>query len=163
MRPHARLLLLCALAVLALPAPAPAQSTAPPGNAGIDEYVETVPSATGNRATRDGNKGGGALTPAQRKALEALGEDGRVLAETVEATAPAKSRTTSGGGRDADPGASAPATVPPRASGGSPVEAVVEAASGGASGGMGLLLPIILGATAALAVAVAVGRRRASR
>ncbi|MDX6678103.1 MAG: hypothetical protein QOE31_2155, partial [Solirubrobacteraceae bacterium] len=48
---------LVALLLIALPSAAFAQSpqtNAPPGNSAIDEYLETVPGATGNQRPRSG-------------------------------------------------------------------------------------------------------------
>src|SRR3954470_1588618 len=89
--------LLSAFVALVLLAPLPAaataqapQTNAPPGNSAIDEYLETVPSATGNERPRPpGSKGGpSVLTPSQRAKLERLGPDGKALVAAVEATAP---------------------------------------------------------------------------
>ena len=54
---------LVALALIAMPSAAIAQKTqtnAPPGNSAIDEYLETVPGATGNQRPRAPGAGGGA-------------------------------------------------------------------------------------------------------
>lgn len=141
-----------------LPAAATAQQkTAPPGNAGIDEYVESVPAASGKRPTRNrATPAGAALDAAQRRELEALGDDGRVLAETIEATGPSKTELVPRSGERGS-------RLAPTGDGDSPFTGVVEAVSGGSSGGMGILLPIILASTLALVMAVAVARRRATR
>ena len=85
--------LLVALALLAVPSAAIAQqpqTNAPPGNSAIDEYLETVPGATGNRRPTPPGSGGGAATlpPAERARLERLGPDGKALADVVDATSP---------------------------------------------------------------------------
>src|SRR5436190_15498987 len=85
------LLALVALLLVALPLPsAVARTNAPPGNSAIDEYLETVPSATGNQRPRQpGSKGGpSVLTPTQRAQLEKLGPGGKALVAAIEATAP---------------------------------------------------------------------------
>jgi hypothetical protein len=146
------------LVLFALPGSAVAQQTnAPPGNAGIDEYVEIVPEATGGKSLRaPSGRPTGSLSAGERRELEALGEDGKALAEVIEATGP--STSTSSEARRPAPSAAAGAER-----GQAPVTAVVEAVAGGGSGGMGLLLPIILGSTLALMAAAAVARRRSAR
>lgn len=146
----------------AFPSVAGAQgSTAPPGNAGIGEYVETVPAAGGSRTSRDpkGNPArGGTLAPSAREELEALGEDGAALAEAIESTGPARRETAGSGGTSGS--AAAPAL---QDSSESPLSSVLRAATGGSGdAGMGALLPIILAATLALFLAAALTRRRAS-
>lgn len=155
-----RLTLLTILGALAaLPPSASAQSsTAPPGNSGVAEYVETVPGATGNRSLRKPRGGENALTPAARRALEQLGKEGRATADALEATAPGATRTTSKPAGNGSPAADL------GGGGDSPLRAVVEAATGGGtSSGMGWVLPFILGATLALVTATALARRRATR
>jgi len=145
---------LVALVLIALPSGATAQTretNAPPGNSAIDEYLETIPGATGNQRPRAPGAGGvganpGALTPSERARLERLGPDGKALADAVDATAPAKPKQS----------------VPvPAAEGRSPLGEVVDAAVGRDGGaGMGALLPAILLATLLGFVALAVMRRR---
>ena len=50
---------LAALVLIGLPSAASAQTNAPPGNSAIDEYLETVPGATGNQRPRTPGAGGG--------------------------------------------------------------------------------------------------------
>ena len=125
------------------------QTNAPPGNSAVDEYLETVPEAGGNRApgAREGGSKTGGLTPAQRARLKRLGPDGAALAEIVDAT-PARTTTSSPEKLDAVQGRS-------------PIVEVVDAATGG-GGGMGAVLPAILLATLLGVIAVAVMRRRAA-
>lgn len=147
------LTMLVALVLLAAPAVAPAQqplTNAPPGNSAIDEYLETVPGATGNQVPRRPGTGGHVLTPAQRKRLEALGPDGKALADVVDATAPPPAKP--GQKIDLDD-----------AKGRSPVSAVIEAATGSNGGaGMGVFLPIILLASLVGTIVLVVLRRRSA-
>ena len=79
--------LLACLAVLVAAPPALAQggdTIAPPGNSAIDEYLETVPGADGNRRV-DRNRRGG-LPAAERRALERLGPDGELAADVLGAS-----------------------------------------------------------------------------
>lgn len=133
------------IALLAVPSAAAARSgstNAPAGNSAIDEYLETVPSATGDRVP--GGAGGG-LTAEQRARLQQLGPDGKILADAIDATGPKSTK-------------SAPAIV---ATGRAPLAATLDVAAG--RGGMGLWLPAILIASLlAIVTLVALRRRSAS-
>ena len=137
--------LACLLALL-LAAPASAQrQIAPPGNGGVDEYLETVPGAGGNRPVdRNGRPGGGGLTPAARRKLAALGKDGRAAAALAAATAPGRNERAKPAG--------APGSSQERRSGSDP-SALRPLLEGG-------LLPLILLAVLAAAIALAVLKRR---
>ena len=149
---------IAALVVLALALPALAhaqapQTNAPPGNSAVDEYLETVPGASGNarpRAPTPSGAAGSALTAAERARLERLGPDGKTLADAVEATAPAK-RAAASDKLDLDGG------------GGSPARELLDAVAGDdGGGGMGLVLPAILIAALLAAITLVLLRRRAS-
>jgi hypothetical protein len=154
-----------AVVLLLAPAGASAQATnAPPGNSAIDEYLETVPSASGNQPPRGPDRKAAAptqrraaaptepkpaapaLTPAQRTVLERHGTEGEALAEFVESS---PSRL-----HQRDPLA--------EADGRSPLAKVVQTTLGdsGGGGGMGILLPLILSSALLVTVAVVVVRRR---
>jgi hypothetical protein len=140
-----------ALVALALPLGAAAQTNAPPGNSAIDEYLETVPSATGNQRPRQPGAGESVLSPAQRARLEKLGPDGKALADAVDATAPPAAAKPSGRQKLDIEGAK----------GRSPISAILDAAVGSdGGGGMGLFLPIILLASLLGVIALVVLRRR---
>ncbi len=146
-----------ALVVLALMAPVAAraqapQTNAPPGNSAIDEYLETVPGASGSVRPRPPaqNRGPGPLTPAERARLERLGPDGKTVADAVDATA-ANATKSSPGKLDVPAGA-----------GRSPVREVLDAVGGNDGGsGMGLVLPAILIAALLAAITLVLLRRRA--
>lgn len=147
-----------ALVLLAIAWPAMAQAqapqtNAPPGNSAVDEYLETVPGATGNQRPRNPTQGGasdGVLTAAERARLERLGRDGKTLADAVDATAPAK--PAAGGKLDLED------------AGGSPARELLDAVAGddGGGGGMGLILPAIMIAALLAAIMFVLLRRRAS-
>ena len=102
--------------LLALPASAEASKTiAPPGNSGVGQYVETVPTAGGGRPTSTVHPGGGAvghpggpggtssgggagggsaITPSTQHALAAQGPAGVAAAALAEATAPQRPRSS---------------------------------------------------------------------
>lgn len=155
---------LVALLVLALPGVAGAQATnAPPGNSAIDEYLETVPGASGDQRPRKRERSpGSVLTPAERARLERLGPDGSAVANATEATAPAPAR---GAERAAKPsaGTSGKEGVDSRGESRSPLSAVVDAAKGSdGGGGMGVLLPVILLASLLGVVLLLALRRRSA-
>jgi hypothetical protein len=128
-------------------APTPPQN-APPGNAGVQEYVETVPSGAGHRHTHGIARArgrSGALGASARQALAALGTEGAATAELAEASAPdGRSR------RPVSPGdgLSFPGAVLERALGGS------------GPGGMGLVFPLLLILSAIAAAGYSLWRRR---
>ncbi len=145
---------------LALPAAAVAQDSptnAPPGNSAIDEYLETVPGASGNKRPREPGQGGGgsALTPAQRAQLESRGPEGKTLADAVDGTSSEASGNDKGTTNES-------ATL--KSEGRSPTGKVLGTVSGSDGGaGMGVILPAILIAALLAAIAfVALRRRRAS-
>jgi hypothetical protein len=143
-----------ALVLMATPTGAIAQqptTNAPPGNSAIDEYLETVPAATGNQRPRAPGDGPapGALTPAQRARLERLGPEGKALVGVVDATSPARTSVR------------VRPTAPADAHGRSPLGEVIAAGAGHDGGaGMGIVLPAILLASLLAVVALAVARRR---
>jgi hypothetical protein len=160
---------LVALALLASPGAAAAQSlktNAPPGNSAIDEYLETVPAASGNARPRPPGASGGSsssLTAAERARLEKLGPDGKTLAAAIDATSPARS-TGSGSSAGAGSGSGSPGTGSVAAGEGrSPISQVLDVAAGrDGGGGMGVLLPAILLASLLGFITLAVMRRRSA-
>ena len=154
---------------LALPALAHAQApktNAPPGNSAIDEYLETVPAAGGNRRPAPpGPNGGGAgvLSAAERARLERLGPDGKTLADAVEATAP--SATTGPSTKKDSSGKPGVVSKPDlvEGTGRSPAREVLDAVGGNdGGGGMGPVLPAILIAALLATITLVLLRRRAS-
>jgi hypothetical protein len=163
------LVALVALA-LALPAPSLAQApptNAPPGNAAIDEYLETVPGASGDARPRQGARNDGSgLTAAERARLENAGTDGKTLADAVDATAPAPAPARTAATRERRERESANRGAGELQPGGrSPVGEVLGTFTGGdrGDGGMGIALPaILLGALLAALLLVLLRRRAAS-
>lgn len=144
---------LVVLLLIVVPTAAIAQeprTNAPPGNSAIDEYLETVPGATGNAVPRPPGAGGASatLSPAERARLERLGPDGKALADAVDSTSPA--------GAAPKPRRPTPAT----AQGRSPVREVLDVATGDDGGsGMGMVLPAILLFSLVGAIVLVVMRR----
>ncbi len=130
------LLLMLTLA-LALPAGAAARLVAPPGLPEAEQYYETVPTSTGQRAPDPTKKShdavrDGTIGEATEQALRRRGPAGEALGDAVAQTAP----------ESAASGSQAPAL--------------------GSLGeqGLGFAFPLLLLLTAAAAVAFAVSRRR---
>jgi hypothetical protein len=153
---------------------------APPGNSGVSQYLEVVPTDGGSKPTSTSGAAGGALNPRQRRGLDALGTAGRTLAAVVGETAPppqggdvhhrrvragiyaqtrAGAGSSGGGGRGSEHGASSPSSGTPPAA--SPVGSVFSAALG--RGGLGYLLPAITAAVALVLVVQGVMRWRRGR
>src|ERR1700728_4364481 len=88
--------------VLALPAAAaakgPTKTLAPPGNSGVNQYVETVPTSKGDRPTstipRGGRPGSGTVSPVTAHALSSLGANGTGAAAFADATGTGRARTS---------------------------------------------------------------------
>ncbi len=139
-----RLIGLLVVAALALPATSPAatQRVLPPGNSGANQYTETLSGAGGNVPTSGiGGRGRTApaktLGPSNAGQLEAFGPPGRAAAQLAADTAPGRVGGRRGATRAANPSG---------ASGLSQVLGQLSGSSG--SGGMGLLLPLVIAAAA---------------
>jgi len=84
--------ILVAVVSLALAPVASGQTIAPPGNSGIEQYLETVPTAKGNAKPKGGKRRGPELPARTQERLQQAGEDGRRLLEAVQQTAPEAAR-----------------------------------------------------------------------
>lgn len=150
--------------MLALPVAnaAAAPGRVPPGNSGANQYTETLPGPGGNEPTSgigDKANGGGGRTPAKvlghanAAQLEALGPEGRAAAQLAAESAP-ESAIGQPRGTGSNPQASNP-------SGSSGVNQILGQLTGSSdSGGMGVLLPLLIAMTVVGAAAYALGRRR---
>lgn len=155
---------------------APGGSLAPPGNSAISQYLEVVPTAAGGKpssnvrhsrssgAGTSGAGGSGAIPASTRRALVSQGPLGSADAAVAEGTAP-----SGGSGRTSGPsgsraggsttGGSAEPAAGPAAP--SPVNSVLRAMTGSSSsGGLGVLLPLLLGVVFLIGGALALWRRR---
>lgn len=112
----------------------------------LDQYVEQVPGAGGDKPSKKGDGGSGGegssgstaapistVSPTEIEELESSGEDGAAAAAAVKRSTPigndGKNSSASLQGEDGD----------------TPLGAVFSAVGGGGSGGMGAALPILLG------------------
>lgn len=144
-------LLALALGLGAQPAIAKRRVLAPPGNSAIGQYVEVIPTASGPTPVSalqggggSGGRGGaGALPRSAAKALAARGAAGKAVAKLVRATAP----STGPSARRHSAAASARPAVRAGSARSAPSAAgsVLKALTGSSpSGGLGLLLPVLL-------------------
>lgn len=172
-RPVPRLLGAAALCLALIPPVAQARKIAPPGNSGVEQYVEVVPGAEGNVPVNGKGHRGHTLKPSERKRLEESGNEGSALADFAEATgAPAKrsSRRGSGagsnghGGKRNEGGGSSDGAR--RGAAGSLTAGAAKAAALASQttsgGGLGIGLPIALGAIALAGLLAFLLRRRSS-
>jgi hypothetical protein len=151
-----------ALGVLVPAAHATNRTIAPPGNSGVQQYLENVPTASGNRPTNSihaggsgGGGGGGGVSPSTQRRLAALGVAGADTAALAKATAPRIPRRTAGRGSKPLAAGGGPAVR-------SPVAAVADTVTGSTTG-LGILLPVILLGTLLGSAAIAVVRRHGRR
>jgi hypothetical protein len=154
-----------ALLALAVSVPGAHAQNAPPGNSGIDEYVEAVPSTTGPKPTNKSNGDQGkVLRSGQQKALEQQGADGKAAAELAQrfgTPGTGKTHTKRANRSQAAGNHGDDATVDADGVSGDSVASSLRNAvlPDAGSGGLGPALPIILVAIAAAGVAAAILRR----
>ena len=136
---------LTAIAVVALLLAAPAAFAV----SAVDQYSEAIPTAGGQKPTRDLGKGGGGSAAGQRGGGTTASQGGGGSVPT--ATVPAQTRSQLERTKKGSAAAKAAKLTAPSAP---------SASSTNTSSGMGFLLPLILAASLAVAVAVFLARRR---
>jgi hypothetical protein len=156
--------------MLALPAGAVAATCAPPGNSGVNQYVEVVPGVGCNHPTSgpgSGNGGhhtGGTLPGNTSHQLAASGGAGKAVQQLVATSGTGgSSRGTSATHKHGHGTTGSPANVGHQitASGRSPLSALLHPIlTGAGAGGLGLILPVGLACILAFMVLVALLRRR---
>jgi hypothetical protein len=132
---------------------------APPGNSGVDQYLETVPEAGGNRPAKD--RKSSQLTAGTRKSLKEAGADGEALAKLVASSGPAKAKqpsTSRSKGKKQQ--ANKPRSDANTESREVPGNIAAPTLGGSGSGGMGMLLPVLLGLSTVAALLFVLRRRR---
>lgn len=185
--PFMRRIAIALVIALGLPASAQARvhTIAPPGNAGVGQYLETVPTAGGAQPTNTvhpvvgafggsngsggpgnsgggggsaGGTGGGTISASTRRALAGQGPTGVAAAALAQATAPPQSSKLAQS--DPRPAGSTVGSASTGA-GSSPATSVIKSLTGSTSGGgLGPLLPSLLIASALGAGVLALLRRR---
>jgi len=154
------------------PAQARVHTIAPPGNSGVGQYLETVPTAggaqpsntvhpsvgavggagkpPGGSAGATGSPGAGAISSSTQRALAGQGPTGAAAAALARATAPAPTGPAGHGATSAVSGGGA-----------SPAASVLKSLTGSSSGsGLGPLLPSLLIVSLLGAAVLALLRRR---
>jgi hypothetical protein len=160
-----------AAAGLAFPASSLAASCAPPGNAGVNQYFETVPGANCNHSSGGGggHHGGGSLPPGTGTQLSKQGAVGKAVKQLVASSGVSSNGSGSGGstsgtgrGHAKSNGKSvALPTANLSGSGRNPLSGLLHPVlTGSSSGGIGVLLPVLLGSALAVALLMTVLRRR---
>jgi hypothetical protein len=163
-----------AAVALALPAGAVAATCAPPGNSGVNQYVEVVPGVGCNHPTSgpgSGNGGhhtGGTLPSSTSRQLAASGGAGKAVQQLVSSSGTGSGTSTSTGKAAGHPkrghgssGGSPSVGRQINASGRSPLSALLHPIlTGAGADGLGLILPVGLACILAFMVLVALLRRR---
>ena len=141
--------------ILALLAPGTVASAQGPG--GTDEYVEQLPGAGGNNPTSQSSEDPETdepLTPSDAEAVEEQGADGSAAVELAQTTGP------DDGGGDSAQGGSGGKGQPGSDAGSGLPEVIGDVAGGSDDSDMGVLLPVVIGATLVAALAFVIIRRR---
>jgi hypothetical protein len=142
----------CSLALVLVGGAVAAQTIAPPGNSGVDQYFETIPEAGGNvQARRPAVPAAGSTGPLAR-----LGRDGRAASVLAAATTPIRPSRAVGIAGSVPPVA---AESPPSVAAGS-ASALGALLRGSDGGGLGAGLPALLVGAVIAAVVSLVLRRR---
>lgn len=154
------IIFICALAT------APAAVAHAGGNSSVDQYTESVPTAGGGSHHSGGggsNNSSSSIPQSTAQSLDSQGSTGQAAANLAQATAPKRvpsHHKKHAGNSHRDRGSS---VVPVAHPGDGPSAGGAAGQSlGGDSGGIGLALPIFLGASVLAAVAVVAVRRRGS-
>jgi hypothetical protein len=149
------IIFICALAT------APAAVAHAGGNSSVDQYTESVPTAGGgsHNSGSGGSNGSSAIPQSTAQSLDSQGSTGQAAANLAEATAPKRvpsHHKKHAGNSQRDRGSSVAPVAHP-GDGPSAGQSL-----GGDSGGIGLALPIFIGASLLAAAAVVAVRRRGS-
>jgi hypothetical protein len=155
--------LVAVVGVAAAPAVGRAKRTiAPPGNSAVNQYVEDIPTAKGNRPTSTITPGGPGGGSTGRGASSGAG--GRLSSTAARAFAKhgATGRSAAALASATGAGASPPRHVSGATGGGSsPLATLVKDTTGSGSGsGLGAILPVLLIVIAITGAALALKRRR---
>lgn len=154
-------IVLATLALCLLPSSAAARHViAPPGNAGVEQYVEVVPGAEGNEPVDAHSGKGDAISQSTQRHLEALGPEGKADASFAKATGSSKGRRDEGKGHSGKHAAGGGRTAKGGDSGTTGTPNAGQPAQTAAGGGIGIGLPLALALIALLALGGGLLRRR---
>lgn len=131
--------LVAALGLASFPSAAATQPVIPPGNSAVNQYTEPFPTPGGSAVTteEEGRSPAQALGTRNARQLERLGSDGRAAAALAAATAPVQV------GTEGKPDSKSVEADEP--GGSSALSEIVSQATGSSfSGGMGLLLLLVI-------------------
>jgi hypothetical protein len=146
-----------AAAMLALPGAAAAEYVVPPGNSAATQYTEAFPTAGGNKGTHRhvGRRPAQVLGQSKARRLDARGPAGEAVAALAAETAPAAIAPASrkGGGDSVQGGESGRSAVASPSGSSGLGEVLAQATGSSSSGDLGLLLPLLILAAIAWAVA----------
>jgi hypothetical protein len=154
------------LAVLALLGGSAAAQSEPPGDSEIDQYAPTLPDSEGDKAIGGGGGNGNddsGLPPSTAAELRAAGADGETALEIIDETAGSSGSGRSDENQTADAGSGGGTAGANDSSDESVPGTILEGLSAGDSGGLGLLLPILLGVVAGVGAFVLLRRRSPAR
>jgi hypothetical protein len=159
-----------AIAALASPIVAPAaaktSTVSPPGNSGLTQYLEVVPTASGNKPSKNVKKDKSPLSDRQQQRLAKAGSDGRALLKVVSGTSPQhpskpkRARKVPATTTATTPTVTQAQTTSAGKGKGVLATAFVTNDSGSGDGGLGIPLIVPMLVVAALAGGFALGRRR---
>jgi hypothetical protein len=147
---------------LLIPAEALGLVISPPGHPGTNQYVEIIPTSSGNAAPPGTVKGSGSASAGPQalsglgqgrrgdSRLAKLGKDGSAAAALAASTAPAPVPH--------DAAAAERKAAAAAGSGGSAGAGISRALTGADTGGLGLLLPLLLATSLVVAVGVLAAR-----
>jgi hypothetical protein len=147
------------------PPPPAAIKCAPPGVSGVSQYYETVPGSSCDHPSSGPGSGsgtGGSLPSGTSKQLSKSGAVGAAVKKLVVSSGTTGTKATGSGARSSS-GGSGTSNVGTaiNGSGRGPLSAVLHPIlTGSSSGGLGVLLPILLGAALVLVLFVTLLRRR---
>lgn len=135
------------------------EALAPPGNSAIDQYQESIPVVSGAKPTRSVPQvPRRVLSSDVRRTLESMGGAGSALSTFVESTGVPGASTRTPEGK---PGRAFGSGVRTATKGSVPIANILGRSlvgSPGGAGGMGWVLPVLLGAIALSGIAVSLRR-----
>lgn len=150
------LAVICVTALAATPSASARDCKAPPGTAAIDQYCETIPTASGDRGSGTGANQARVPIPGPTREQLSRSEEGQALVGLIDADGRVRPRQN-GTSRSRPAGGSEFAPTPPAAN---PFSAVLAAIESGDTAGSGFVLVLLLVTVLMAGVAWHRARRR---